>query len=162
MAPTVIEVRDLTRIYHIGDVDVHALAGVDLTVESGEFLAIVGASGSGKSTLMNILGCLDRPSSGHYLFEGLDVAELAEPALARIRSERIGFVFQSFNLLARTSAIENVALPLFYADGGPTRRSQRRTRAREGLRSLGLVDRERNTPSQLSGGSNSGWRSPAR
>jgi macrolide transport system ATP-binding/permease protein len=121
-------------------------------VESGEFLAIVGASGSGKSTLMNILGCLDRPSSGHYLFEGLDVAQLAEPALARIRSERIGFVFQSFNLLARTSAIENVSLPLFYADGGPTRRSQRRARAQEGLRSLGLVDRERNTPSQLSGG----------
>jgi macrolide transport system ATP-binding/permease protein len=152
MAPTVIEVRNLTRVYHIGDVDVHALAGVDLTVESGEFLAIVGASGSGKSTLMNILGCLDRPSSGHYLFEGLDVAELAEPALARIRSERIGFVFQSFNLLARTSAIENVALPLFYAGGGPTRRFQRGARAREGLRSLGLVDREWNTPSQLSGG----------
>src|SRR6516164_2465550 len=152
MAPTVIEVRDLTRIYHIGDVDVHALAGVDLTVESGEFLAIVGASGSGKSTLMNILGCLDRPSSGHYLFEGLDVAELAEPALARIRSERIGFVFQSFNLLARTSAIENVALPLFYADGGPARRSERRARARSTLGTLGLADRERNTPSQLSGG----------
>src|SRR4029077_3039055 len=133
MAPTVIEVRDLTRIYHIGDVDVHALAGVDLTVKSGEFLAIVGASGSGKSTLMNILGCLDRPSGRRYLFEGLDVAELAEPALARIRSERIGFVFQSFNLLARTSAIENVGLPLFYADGGPTRRSPRRARPRRAL-----------------------------
>ena len=152
MARTVIDVRGITRVYHVGDVDVHALAGVDLTIEAGEFLALMGASGSGKSTLMNLVGCLDHPSSGRYLFEGVDVAELSEPDLARIRGERIGFVFQSFNLLARTSALENVALPLFYADRGPARRSERRARAREGLRSLGLGDRERNTPSQLSGG----------
>jgi len=148
----VIDLQSVTRTYHLGDVDVHALAGVDLTVESGEFLALMGASGSGKSTMMNILGCLDRPSTGRYLFEGVDVALLSEPELARIRSERIGFVFQSFNLLARTSAIENVALPLFYAERGPARRSERRARARGMLGSLGLADRERNTPSQLSGG----------
>src|SRR5262245_31661045 len=112
----------------------------------------MGASGSGKSTMMNILGCLDRPTSGRYLFEGVDVAGLSEPELARIRSERIGFVFQSFNLLARTSALENVALPLFYTDGGPARRSGRRARARRALGTLGLANRERNTPSQLSGG----------
>jgi len=152
MARPVIDVRRLTRVYHLGDVDVHALAGVDLTIEAGEFLAIVGASGSGKSTMMNIIGCLDRPSSGQYLFEGVDVAALTEPDLARIRSERIGFVFQSFNLLARTSALENVALPLFYAEGGPARRFQRRRRAQAGLALLGLGNRERNTPSQLSGG----------
>jgi macrolide transport system ATP-binding/permease protein len=149
---TVITLQGVTRTYHLGDVDVHALAGVDLTVESGEFLALMGASGSGKSTMMNILGCLDRPTSGRYLFEGVDVAGLSEPELARIRSERIGFVFQSFNLLARTSALENVALPLFYADGGPARRSERRARARQALGTLGLANRERNTPSQLSGG----------
>src|SRR5215510_5286684 len=130
---TVITLQGVTRTYHLGDVDVHALAGVDLTVESGEFLALMGASGSGKSTMLNILGCLDRPSSGRYLFEGVDVAELSEPELARIRSERIGFVFQSFNLLARTSALENVALPLFYANNGPARRSERRARAQDTL-----------------------------
>lgn len=113
MPQPVIEVRDVTRIYRLGDVDVRALDGVSLVIERGEFVAIVGSSGSGKSTLMNILGCLDRPTSGQYVFEGLNVAEVPEPALARIRSERIGFVFQSFNLLARTSAVENVALPLF-------------------------------------------------
>jgi len=148
----VIDLQNVTRAYHLGDVEVHALAGVDLRVESGEFLALMGASGSGKSTMLNILGCLDRPSSGRYLFEGVDVAELSEPELARIRSERIGFVFQSFNLLARTSALENVALPLFYANNGPARRSERRARAQDTLASLGLAARERNTPSQLSGG----------
>ena len=148
----VIEVQDVTRIYRLGDVEVHALAGVSLVIERGEFVAIMGSSGSGKSTLMNILGCLDRPSSGRYLFENLNVAQLPEPALARIRSERIGFVFQSFNLLARTSAIENVALPLFYGVSGPARRAERLARAREALRFVGLAQRERNTPSQLSGG----------
>jgi macrolide transport system ATP-binding/permease protein len=152
MASSVIALHGITRVYHLGDVEVRALAGVDLTIASGEFVAIMGASGSGKSTLMNLLGCLDRPSSGRYLFEDVDVAELTEPELARIRSERIGFVFQSFNLLARTSALENVALPLFYADGGPARRSERRARARQALGTLGLAERERNTPSQLSGG----------
>src|SRR5579859_3646428 len=112
----------------------------------------MGSSGSGKSTLMAILGCLDRPSSGHYHFDGIDVAGLSETALARIRSERLGFVFQSFNLLARTSASENVALPLFYSASGPSRGSVRLARARAALRLLGLADRERNTPGQLSGG----------
>jgi len=152
MARTIIDVRELTRVYHVGDVSVRALAGLTLTVEAGEFLAIMGASGSGKTTLMNILGCLDRPSGGQYSFEGVDVAELSEPDLARIRSTRIGFVFQSFNLLARASALENVALPLFYAEGGPGGRSRRRARAAEMLGSLGLGDRARNTPTKLSGG----------
>jgi macrolide transport system ATP-binding/permease protein len=105
----------VTRVYHVGDIDVHALNGVSLVVRRGEFVAIMGSSGSGKSTLMSILGCLDRPTAGRYFFEGIDVAQLGEPELAQLRGERLGFVFQSFNLLARTSAIENVALPLFYA-----------------------------------------------
>src|SRR5689334_3280581 len=115
----VIDVRNVVRTYHVGDVDIHALRGVTFSVERGEFIAIIGASGSGKSTLMAILGCLDRPTSGQYFFEGLEVSRLSEPVLARLRGERIGFVFQSFNLLARTSAIENVALPLFYLPAGP-------------------------------------------
>jgi macrolide transport system ATP-binding/permease protein len=142
----------VTRTYHVGDVDVHALRGVNLIVEPGEFIAIMGSSGSGKSTLMSQLGCLDRPSSGEYYLEGVNVAGLTEPELARIRSERLGFVFQSFNLLARTSAIENVALPLFYAAGGASSGTERTERARASLKLLGLADRERNTPGQLSGG----------
>ena len=151
-AQPVIKVENLTRTFVLGDVKVDALRGINLTVQSGEFVAIMGSSGSGKSTLMNILGCLDRPTSGHYLLEGVDVAALAEPDLARIRSERLGFVFQSFNLLARTSALENVGLPLYYAASGPTRSAVRIERARASLRFLGLGDRERNTPGQLSGG----------
>src|ERR1044071_5656842 len=114
-----IDVHDLTRTYHVGDIDIHALNGVSLSIARGEFVAIVGASGSGKSTLMAVLGCLDRPTSGQYFFEGIDVATLSEPDLAHLRSERIGFVFQSFNLLPRTSAIENVSKPLYYASSGP-------------------------------------------
>jgi macrolide transport system ATP-binding/permease protein len=152
MPEPIIRVANVTRTYHVGDVDVHALRGVNLIVEPGEFIAIMGSSGSGKSTLMSLLGCLDRPSSGEYYLEGVDVARLTEPELACIRSERLGFVFQSFNLLARTSAIENVALPLFYAAGGASSSTERTERARASLKLLGLADRERNTPGQLSGG----------
>ncbi len=144
----IIQLRDVRKVYDLGDTEVHALRGVSLTIRRGEFVAIMGASGSGKSTLMNILGCLDQPTSGQYQLEGVDVARLDEPALARIRGRRIGFVFQTFNLLPRTSALENVELPLFYAAqiAGNTER------ARDMLRMLGLADRERNQPNQLSGG----------
>ena len=148
----VIRLEDVTRVYRVGDIEVHALSGVSLSVERGEFLAIMGSSGSGKSTLMAILGCLDRPSGGRYVLDGVDVAELDEPTLARLRSERLGFVFQSFNLLARTSAIENAALPLYYASSGPVGHAARYERARHALSQVGLAGREHSTPSQLSGG----------
>jgi macrolide transport system ATP-binding/permease protein len=144
----VIQVEDLTKTYRMGDVEVRALRGVSLSIARGEFVAIMGASGSGKSTLMNVMGCLDQPTSGRYRLEGIDVTRQDEPSLAQLRSRHIGFVFQTFNLLPRTSALENVALPLFYsgqlADGN--------ARAREALRSLGLAGREASHPSQLSGG----------
>ena len=152
MAAPLIRVRDVVRTYRAGDTEVRALDQVSLEIGRGEFVAIVGSSGSGKSTLMNLLGCLDRPTGGQYFFEGVDVAALSEPELARLRSERLGFVFQTFNLLARTSALENVALPLFYSDPDRAHRQSRLARAREALGSLGLTDRERNTPGQLSGG----------
>ena len=152
MSNPIIEAVGLARTYHVGDVDVNALRNVSFSVERGEFVAIMGSSGSGKSTLMSILGCLDQPTAGQYLFEGVDVARLSEPELARIRSQRIGFVFQSFNLLPRTSAIENVALPLFYSEIAPSTHAARTERARNALRLLNLADREENTPGQLSGG----------
>jgi macrolide transport system ATP-binding/permease protein len=152
MTDTLIKIENVTRTYHVGDVDVHALRGVSLTIERGEFVAIMGSSGSGKSTLMSILGCLDRPTSGSYFFDGVDVARLPEADLASLRSQRLGFVFQSFNLLARTSAVENVALPLFYAASDSSQRGSRFERARAALRLLGLGEREHNTPGQLSGG----------
>jgi macrolide transport system ATP-binding/permease protein len=152
MPQPVIELKGITRLYRLGETELRALDDVTLVIGRGEFVAIMGASGSGKSTLMNVCGCLDRPSGGRYLFEGADLAHLSEPALARIRSERIGFVFQNFNLLARTSAMENVALPLFYAASGPVRRTERLERASAALTEVGLVGRGQNTPSQLSGG----------
>ena len=151
MARPVIEIRGLTKVYHLGEVDVRALDGVDLLVEEGEFVAIMGPSGSGKSTLMNIIGCLDRPTEGTYVLDGADVSTLSRDARAIIRNAKIGFVFQSFNLLARTSSMENVELPLLYGDLGLTKK-QRDAAATEALHRVGLAGREGNYPSQLSGG----------
>ncbi|CAB3681201.1 ABC transporter permease [Trinickia soli] len=152
MRDTVVDLSNVTKVYAAGGAELRALDDVSLTIERGEFVAIMGSSGSGKSTLMNVLGCLDRPTAGRYVLEGADTARLTEPELARIRSSRIGFVFQSFNLLARTSALENVALPLFYSVDGPVNHVERLSRAREALRFVGLAERESNWPSQLSGG----------
>ena len=144
-----IHVEHLVKTYYLGEVQVPALKGVDLTIQTGEFVAIMGASGSGKSTFMNIIGCLDRPTQGKYLLEGNDVSDLTRDDLARIRNKKIGFVFQNFNLLGRTSALENVELPLFY-DNSSSR--ERRHRAMEALTIMGLQGREHHLPSQLSGG----------
>jgi putative ABC transport system ATP-binding protein len=144
-----IQLEDIQRTYRMGDVEVRALRGVTLCIEAGEFVAVMGASGSGKSTLMNTLGCLDRPSAGRYLLEGTDVSRLSRDALAEVRNRTLGFVFQSFNLLARTSAVENVELPLLYAGVGTGEREQR---ARSALAQVGLAGREHHHPNQLSGG----------
>ena len=146
-----VELDDVVKVYRMGEVEVRALAGVSLAVEAGEFVAIMGASGSGKSTLMNILGCLDRPTSGSYRLAGTDVAALDANARAEIRNARIGFVCQSFNLLARTSALENVELPLIYGTGA-VGGGERLRRAAAALARVGLEGREHHYPSQLSGG----------
>ncbi|MGO9640122.1 MAG: ABC transporter ATP-binding protein [Candidatus Acidiferrales bacterium] len=146
---SVIRLENVHKTYDLGEVQVHALRGVSFSVQIGEFVAVMGASGSGKSTLMNILGCLDRPTRGSYFLDGLDVSQMSKVELAHIRNHKIGFVFQQFNLLARTSALENVALPTVYA-GLP--QAERDLRAREALERVGLGDRADHHPSQLSGG----------
>jgi putative ABC transport system ATP-binding protein len=142
-----IEVRDLSKIYTMGDVEVQALRGVSLTIAEGEMVAIMGPSGSGKSTLMNIIGCLDQPSDGSYLLDGVDVGSLSDSRLAAIRNQKIGFVFQQYMLLQRTSALRNVELPLLYGGG-----SQRRERAVSALRAVGMSERMHHKPNELSGG----------
>jgi putative ABC transport system ATP-binding protein len=144
-----IDVRNVTKTYSLGEVEVHALRGVSFTIQTGEYVAIMGPSGSGKSTLMNTLGCLDRPTTGSYVLDGIDVSTLDDNELAAIRLKKLGFIFQGFNLLARTSAVRNVALPLFYA-GIPPR--QRNAAAAERLRKVGLGDRLDHKPNELSGG----------
>jgi putative ABC transport system ATP-binding protein len=144
-----IDLREVTKTYGAGETAVHALRGVSLKVHAGEYVAVMGSSGSGKSTLMNILGCLDVPSRGEYWLDGSDVARLTEDQQALVRGRKIGFIFQSFNLIPRTSALANVELPLTYAH---LRRSERRHRARKALELVGLADREDHRPNQLSGG----------
>ncbi len=144
-----IEAREITKIYRFGDVEVKALIGVSSTIEKGEFVAIMGPSGSGKSTFMNILGCLDKPTEGHYFLEGTDIGRLGRDDLASIRNKKIGFVFQGFNLLSRASALENVELPMLY-DGLSAK--ERRQKALGALKSVGLEGRENHRPNRLSGG----------
>jgi putative ABC transport system ATP-binding protein len=144
-----IAIDHMTKVYQLGEVEVHALRGISLHVSKGEFVAVMGASGSGKSTFMNILGCLDKPTKGSYFLEGIDVAQLSRDELAAIRNKKIGFVFQGFNLLSRTSAIENVELPMFYST---VSNKLRKAKAIEALEKVGLGDRIHHYPNQLSGG----------
>jgi len=148
----VIQVRNLLKTYVVGEVEVRALRGVNLEVERGEFLAVTGPSGSGKSTFMHIVGCLDRPTSGQYLLDGQDVSRMTKDQLAAVRNRKIGFVFQGFNLLSRTSALDNVELPLLYGGGGTMKTSERHRRAMEVLTAVGLGNRADHHPNQLSGG----------
>jgi putative ABC transport system ATP-binding protein len=146
---TLIEAQKISKVYSLGDIEVHALDAISTTIDKGEFVAIMGQSGSGKSTFMNVLGCLDTPTEGKYLLDGVDTGNLSRDALAGIRNKKIGFVFQGFNLLSRTSAIENVELPMLY--NGVTAH-ERNERARQALKSVGLEGREGHHPNQLSGG----------
>lgn len=147
----IIQIEGVHKTYQSGDVEVHAVQGISLRIEKGEFVAIMGASGSGKSTMMNILGCLDRPTSGHYLLDGIDVSGLGRDELAEIRNEKIGFVFQGFNLLSRTSALENIELPTLYSHKNFSS-DQQYEKAMQALEMVGLKDRADHHPSQLSGG----------
>jgi putative ABC transport system ATP-binding protein len=144
-----IEMRELTRVYQLGPQEIFALRGIDMVIEDGEYVAIMGPSGSGKSTLMNIIGCLDRPSAGRYLLDGIPVESMDDDELAAIRNKKIGFVFQTFNLLARTTALQNVELPLIYAK---ISKYERRDMAEEALTAVGLRDRMSHQPNELSGG----------
>ena len=150
MKRSIIEVKQLKKEFHVGDVTVHALKGINLDIKEGDFVAIMGTSGSGKSTMLNILGCLDKPTSGNYLLDGVSVGGLNKNQLAELRNNKLGFVFQSYNLLSRTSALENVELPLFY--NPKVKAKERKERALHALESVGLVDRMHHTPNQLSGG----------
>lgn len=150
MAKKIIEVKDLKKDFHIGEITVHALRGINLTIEQGEFVAIMGTSGSGKSTMLNILGCLDKPSFGEYYLDGINVGDLSSSSLAEIRNAKLGFVFQSYNLLPRTTALENVELPLFYNSSISVK--ERKEIAEHALESVGLADRIHHKPNQLSGG----------
>ena len=151
MPQPVVQLENFAKTYHTGEVEVHAVRGVSLEIQPGEFVAIMGASGSGKSTMMNSIGCLDRPTAGRYLLDGVDVGELDRDELADLRNEKIGFVFQGFNLLSRTSAMENVELPLLYNRSG-IRGSEQRSQALKALELVGLGDRIDHHPNQLSGG----------
>lgn len=146
----IIEISSLKKDFHVGEVTVHALRGINLTINQGEFVAIMGASGSGKSTMLNIIGCLDKPTNGEYLLDGVSVAELTRNELAALRNRKLGFVFQSYNLLARTSALENVELPLMY--NSSVRARERKEMAIAALEAVGLTDRMHHMPNQLSGG----------
>lgn len=149
MTDEIIRMEDLTKVYDTGEIQVAALKSIDLTIHKGEFIAIMGASGSGKSTLMNIIGCLDRPTEGHYYLEGVDVMEKTDNQLSAVRNKQIGFVFQSFNLISRTSALKNVELPMVY---GRISAEERKERALELLKNVGLEDRAHHMPNELSGG----------
>jgi putative ABC transport system ATP-binding protein len=150
MSKTIIEINNLKKDYHIGEVTVHALRGVNMKIQVGEFVAVMGVSGSGKSTMLNILGCLDTPTKGNYFLDGVDIRTLSKDELARLRNQKLGFVFQAYNLLPRTTALENVELPLFYDP--KVKSKERKERAVKALEAVGLVNRMHHMPNQLSGG----------